>query len=382
MNYRNHSHPARRIATLTMMSIAIATAFEPCNAQILIGQSASLTGSSAEHSRQFVEGARACFETTNRRGGVQGQPIHLKTIDDKGSALLAREITEQLVSEGNVTALFGYTTRPTSEAGLAVAEKSHVVFFAPASGGETLRNDADRFAFHVRPGYATEYRKIIDTLATAGVTSFAVVVNADDLSDSNAKAVSIALARRGLALKTIAKVPRDVVDISRAADLLIQADAAVLVVAASGKSVAPLLVALRQAGYRGKFATMSLVGATLPGELGAYAPGLIVTNIVPNPKNLANPLTRQAARDLHEVSPASGLTFSSLEGYASACSLVEVLRRTHGLLRGDALAKAIEGMPDLRIVGDGLRLTFAPSKHTGSNFVDVTIVGTSGKLIY
>ena len=60
--------------------------------QILIGQSASLTGTAAESGQQTRDGALAYFEMVNRKGGVNGRKIKLITFDDGGRPSAARKI--------------------------------------------------------------------------------------------------------------------------------------------------------------------------------------------------------------------------------------------------------------------------------------------------
>src|SRR5258707_14237534 len=52
--------------------------------EIVIGQSASLTGTAAESGQQTRDGALAYFKLVNRKGGVNGRKIQLITPDDRG----------------------------------------------------------------------------------------------------------------------------------------------------------------------------------------------------------------------------------------------------------------------------------------------------------
>ncbi len=368
---------AQRCAALSA-TLLVASAAQ---ADVVIGQSASLTGPSARHSRQFVNGAKACVAGVNRRGGVAGRAVRLEILDDAGDPQQARTNTQRLVDEFHANAVFGFTTRPTAEAGLEVAQATHTVYFAPASGGGSLYDTGSKYVFHLRPGYATEYDKIVETLSTTGAREFAAVVNTDDRSQSNERAVREALSKRGLAPRVIAQVPRTSVDVGAATSAILAANPQVLIIAASGRSVAPLLTALRKAGYTGQFATMSLVGADLPRDLGETAHGVIVTNVVPNPSRTVDPLVREALRELRDLSPDATLTFSSLEGYASACTLVNLIRRAGPSARGDGLVEAIEQAGDVSWPGSAIRISYSPHRHTGSTFVDVGLVNADGHWI-
>src|SRR3989442_2164304 len=79
--------------------------------QILIGQSASLTGTAAESGQQTRDGALAYFELVNRKGGVNGRKIKLITLDDGGQTKRGEENTGKLIAQAKAFLLFGYTWR-------------------------------------------------------------------------------------------------------------------------------------------------------------------------------------------------------------------------------------------------------------------------------
>jgi len=110
--------------------------------QILIGQSASLTGTAAESGQQTRDGALAYFELVNRKGGVNGRKIKLLTLDDGGQTKRGEENTRKLIAEDKVFLLFGYTGRNTSEAALPIITQANMPFFgaAPAAKPSTARS--------------------------------------------------------------------------------------------------------------------------------------------------------------------------------------------------------------------------------------------------
>jgi len=50
--------------------------------EIVIGQSAPLTGASADIGRDIRDGAQAVFERVNAAGGIRGRRIALVSLDD------------------------------------------------------------------------------------------------------------------------------------------------------------------------------------------------------------------------------------------------------------------------------------------------------------
>jgi ABC-type branched-subunit amino acid transport system substrate-binding protein len=103
-------------------------------AEILIGQSAGLTGGQADYSKDVRDGILAYFEAVNRAGGIDGQPLKLITEDDQGKRDLVVANTKKLIEQDNVFALIGYTSGAGTEAALPIAEAARVPMLSPASG--------------------------------------------------------------------------------------------------------------------------------------------------------------------------------------------------------------------------------------------------------
>jgi branched-chain amino acid transport system substrate-binding protein len=152
-----------------LLAIAIAAFVDAAAAQILIGQSAGMTGGQAEYSKDVRTGLLAYFEAANRAGGVHGQQIKLITEDDKGSRDQVVANTKKLIEKDKVFALVGYTSGAGVEATLKLIDEAKVPMLSPATGNAGIRQETHRYLFHTRAGYADEMRRVVDTLATVGV---------------------------------------------------------------------------------------------------------------------------------------------------------------------------------------------------------------------
>ena len=100
-----------------MLAASLALFFTACPAgaaEILIGQSAPLSGGNADLGNDIRNGALAYFKKINDAGGVSGQKIKLLTLDDKNDTKAAAENTRKLVEESGVVALFGYASSTLS----------------------------------------------------------------------------------------------------------------------------------------------------------------------------------------------------------------------------------------------------------------------------
>ena len=89
-------------ALLAMPSLA---ALAPSN-RIALGQSAAFTGNAAQLGIQMNIGARICFNALNAAGGVNGNPIELRTLDDGYEPDRCRANTEKFIKD-DVFGLFG-----------------------------------------------------------------------------------------------------------------------------------------------------------------------------------------------------------------------------------------------------------------------------------
>src|SRR5882724_9133781 len=181
--------------------------------EILVGQSASLTGTAAESGQQTRDGALAYFELVNRKGGVNGRKIRLITLDDAGQTKLGEENTRKLIAESKVFLLFGYTGRNTSEAALPIITQANVPFFGAATGGETVHGAFNKNVFNVRASYKVETQVLVNYLVVTGQKKIGMIYHKDDLTKSNLKMTEDAAALHGLKLVGSASVDRNSSDV-------------------------------------------------------------------------------------------------------------------------------------------------------------------------
>ena len=84
--------------------------------EMVLGQSAALSGPSGMLGSEYREGALAYFAEVNRQGGVHGKRLKLLSLDDRYDPPLTLRNTKQLVERDKVFALFGYVGTPTVKA--------------------------------------------------------------------------------------------------------------------------------------------------------------------------------------------------------------------------------------------------------------------------
>jgi len=94
--------------------LALAAGAAAAQDKWLIGQSAPLTGGNAQFGKDTREGALAYFAMVNAKGGVQGKPIELVTLDDKNDRKAAADNTKTLLENKNLLALYGFNSATLS----------------------------------------------------------------------------------------------------------------------------------------------------------------------------------------------------------------------------------------------------------------------------
>lgn len=90
-----------RLSRLTGMALAASVAFAPlAHADITIGVITPLTGPVAAFGEQVKNGAEAAVEAINSAGGVNGEKLVVKIVDDAGEPKQAVSVANQLAGEG------------------------------------------------------------------------------------------------------------------------------------------------------------------------------------------------------------------------------------------------------------------------------------------
>jgi ABC-type branched-subunit amino acid transport system substrate-binding protein len=377
--------PPQRIAMqrrrfLLAAAAPVATLGAPVWAQparIVLGQSAPLTGPAAALGLQFRIGAQLQIDRINARGGVNGRTVELQSLDDGYEPDRCKANTEKLIRDG-AFALFGYIGTPTSIAALPLATQARLVFFGPFTGAEALRVPFNRYAFHVRASYFDETAEIVKQITAMGAQRIAVFHQNDSYGQAGLDGVVRALKPRNLEPVALGKVERNSVDVEAAVKAIVAAQPDAIVQISAYKSCAAFIRAARKAGFGGTFYNVSFVGtAALAQELGIDARGVAVSQVMPFP---FTPTTIVAGEYLAAGKAALGDRFepnySSIEGYVAAKALTEGLRRAGTSLNSEALIAGLESMRDVNL--GGFYVDFSPSKHTGSKYVDLTILTADG----
>lgn len=373
----------KRRDALRFAAATIAAAVPAVRAEsrpIVLGQSAALSGPASALGDEFRRGALLYFEHLNVRGGIDGRAVLLRTLDDGYEPSRCAENTRELIASG-VSALFGYIGTPTSQVALPMATAARVPFVAPYSGAEALRSPFNRYAIHVRASYLDETAEIVKQASLVGLERFGVFYQDDGYGKAGLDGVMHALNLQHLAPPVgLGTVERNTVEVDQAVKAILAGRPDAIVLVSAYKSCAAFIRRARGAGFSGMFYSLSFVGTqALAAELGREAKGVAISQVMPYPFSAAIALTREyLAAGNAPPGAVFEPSYGSMEGYVAAKAMAEALRRASPSASGEGLVAGFESMRDFDL--GGFFVDFSARKHTGSKFVDLTILSDDGKV--
>ncbi len=370
---------SRRHFSLSTAAALTASAM-PLRAQegkVILGQSAAFSGAAAQLGIQFNQGARLYFDRVNAQGGVNGRMIELRALDDGYEPDRCAENTRKLLTE-DVFALIGYIGTPTSLAALPLAIQAKTPFIAPFTGAMALRQPFSRYAFHLRASYNDETALIVKQLTNLGLKKIAVFYQNDAYGKAGLDGVTLALDAQGLKPVALATVERNSVDVAAAVKTLTSAGPDAIVQISAYKSCAACIRTARKAGYGGTFYNVSFVGTqALADELGKEGAGVVVSQVVPSPYNLARTIAREFSEAVKAGPKDGSVNFSSIEGYLAARMFHEGLKRG-GKVTRDNLIAGLEGL-GASSLGD-FQISLSAKDHVASSFVELSMLTGDGRV--
>jgi branched-chain amino acid transport system substrate-binding protein len=347
--------------------------------KIVLGQSVALTGPAAQLGIQMRNGLKAYFDAVNAKGGVHGRKIELITLDDGYEPARTVPNTKQLIEKEKVFALIGYVGTPTSVPAIPVFTEAKVPFIGPFTGAESLRQPFNRYIFHVRASYYDETDKIVEQVVSTGGKNIAVFYQNDAYGQAGLKGVEIATQKRNMKISTLGTVERNTVKVEDAVAKIAASKPDAVVMVSAYTSCAEFIRQMKKTGSNATFYNVSFVGSkALQGALGNDGSGVAISQVVPYPWGTAMPVVKEY-QQLSEKAAIKDVDFGAIEGFLVAKVFVEGARRAGKALTRDAFIGAMEKMEDVDL--GGFFVSYSPTNHAGSKFVDLTIIGRDGKFL-
>ena len=347
--------------------------------KILFGQVAALSGPAQALGQGMREGLLAAFEEINRAGGVGGRKLALKSVDDGYEPEKTIEATKKIIAEDKVFALVGSVGTPTSKAGQPIASAAKIPFIGPFTGAEFLRNPYNRYVVNIRSSYFQETEAWIEHLTTdLGISKIAILYQDDAFGLAGLEGVNRAMKKRNMALVATGSFRRNTEAIKSALLDIMKAEPEAVVTIAPYKPVAKFIKLARQVKLNAVFVAISFVGSdALAKELAGEGDGVIVSQVVPFPRDKSLPVVASYQAALAALDSKAQPNFVSLEGYLVGRLVVETLKRLPGEPTRENFLDAIAMAP---FDFGGVTLTYGPTKNQGSDQVYFTVLQADGSL--
>lgn len=375
----------KTVAATCLMAWSALAAAEPgvTDSSITLGMSAPLSGPNGAYGVEMREVINAYFAQVNKNGGVNGRKLVLEALDDGYETDRTVANTRTLINDKQAFALLGYYgSSPTTQAMNDVFGPAKVPLVGTISGADSLRrppgaNPNNRYMFNVRASYANETDVIVSQLVSLGLKNIAVFYQNDGYGRSGLDGVTAALKKFDLAPSAVGTVERNSLDVDLAVQNISKVTPQAVVMITLYKPTAAFVRHMKKNGQNPMFMTVSPVGAEqLVAELGDEARGIGISQVMPYPWNDTTP----AVRDYQRLLGRSGkYSYYGVEGYITAKLMVEALRRAGRDLTREKLVTTLETMNNLDL--GGYRVTYGPDSRNGSRFVELTVIGSGGKIL-
>lgn len=344
---------------------------------VLLGQSAHLSGPLAPTFTGVLEGQRLALAQFNARGGVAGRPVQLITLDDGYDARRCVANVRQLIERERVTALFGLASTPNVAAVLPLLAERQVPLVGIYGGSPSLRMQHHPYFFTTMASYRDEVLHMLRNQKTLQRERVALVYQNAAFGQLMRPVVDEAA--RELGMQLVARVPLepDGSNGAAAAASLVEARPQAVILMAFGPAIVPFVKAARQSVAAPLYAISIANAKALIEAIGDDARGLAITQVIPPPWRSQDALVRDFTAASHRAGTPTN--YEHYYGYLNLRVLLEALKRAGRQVTPARLVATLEGMS--RVDLGGYTLSFSPSNHHGSSYVDSTIVGPGGRFI-
>lgn len=351
-----------------------ALAEEGVSAQaIVISRVIALDGPAGAKGREQEAALQAYFASVNAAGGIHGRQVVLRTTN---ADLRSEEALQAIHDKDRPFALFLFGGTTGSALGMKLANARKIPFVAPNSGANLFHQPPSRHVFNVRARYQDEVIAAIRHFSLVNQRRLALVHVDDAFGRDGAEGYRAGVQAAGVTSVYEGRFASDKPNLAEHVAALVKSEPQAVICIGASRRVAELIGLARQARVSAAFMTLSNnSSAGFARELGSHARGVIVSQVTPPPGSQTTRLSRELGQLLSGRS--SEASYAAMEAYASARVLIEGLRRAGPMLTREGFVQALEGMR--RVDLGGLEIDYSPTKRTGSNHVELTILTEDGK---
>lgn len=369
------------VAAAGASSVAWAQTRGVTSDSVKIAQLIPLSGGARSSGIALKEGVQAYVKAVNKEGGINGRMIDLLVKDDGYNADKTKELTIKALEEDKVFGFVStYGTAATAQM-RPIVEQHKAIVVGPFTGAESVRGKTSPVIFYLRPSYNDETEKVVEHLTSFGIENIAVFYQNDGYGKAGLDGVSKALGKRRLKISGSVSIERGSLDVEAAVnELAKQNPEAIVMVVANNEAVGRFADLYSKKGQSAQLFNLSGISATgLAGSLGKLSYGMAFSGWVPDPSDVSIPVVAEYQKRMLAINPGFKPDPNSLEGYLNAKLMGEGLKKAGRDLTPESFQSAMESMKNYDL--GGLRVTFGPDRHEGTNSVDLIMIGKKGQLV-
>jgi branched-chain amino acid transport system substrate-binding protein len=364
-------------AVLTVGNVALAEDGVTADT-VMFGQAAPLEGPASALGLGMKAGLSASFEEINKKGGIHGRKLQLKSVDDGYEPDKSIAATRKLLETDKVFALVGPVGTPTSAATQPIATAAKVPFVGAFTGAGFLRNPKFENVINVRASYDAETEAWVKHLTEdLKIKKIAIFYQDDAFGRAGLSGFKKAMEKRGMPIVAEGTYERNTTAVKTALLTIKREDPEAVVMVGAYKPSAEFIKLSRKVDFNPVFVNISFVGASaLAKELGPEGKGVIVSQVVPFPWDASLKVVADYQAAIKAADPKAEPEFVSLEGYLVGRLVAAAMEKAGADLTRDGLLKAMKD-PGKFDIG-GLPMTFGPTDNEGLDQVFMTMIQADG----
>ena len=293
------------LASLLAAGIPVSAEDGVSATKIVFGQATALEGPASALGRGMKAGLEAAFAEINKAGGIKGRKLELKSIDDGYEPTKSIEAVKKLLEEDKVFAIAGAVGTPTAAATQPIATAAGAPFIGAFTGAEFLREPYKPLVMNIRASYFQETEAMVEHLTKdLGVSKIAIMYQDDAFGQAGLAGVKKALDKRQMQLAGEGTFERNTVAVKAALLAIRKVQPQAVIMISPYKPAAEFIKVAKQIYFNPAFVNISFVGSdALAKELGPAGAGVVITQVVPFPKDTAVPVVGRYQASLKATAP-------------------------------------------------------------------------------
>jgi len=343
---------------------------------IVIGQSGHLSGPLAPSFKGTLAGQRIALDEFNAKGGVEGRMVKLVQLDDAYDPAKCAQNVQRLIDEEKCTALFGLAATGNVAAVLPMLMDKQVPLVGVYTGSPSLRAKHHPYFFTTMASYRDEVLKMVKNQKTLMRDRIALVYMNNAFGQLMVPVINEVVKEQDAKLVASVAFEPDAKNTAAVVKSLTDAKPDAVVIIAFGPPIVPLVKAIRGSLSVPQYAVSIANSKSLIAALGDDARGLVFTSLIPNPwrpTGLAGEFNAAMAKANIPVD------HDHFFGYLNLRILLEGLRRAGRAVTPKLLVAAMERMSQVDF--GGYAVSYGPTKHHGTSYVDIVIIGEGGRYL-